>query len=63
MIRQQRLSEAKATEAEILITSCPKCQAHFRCAMVDKGEEHRPTPKIEIMDLANLVANAIEEGR
>jgi hypothetical protein len=31
--------------------------------MMDKGEEHRSTPKIEIMDLANLVANAIEKGR
>lgn len=61
MIRQQRLSEAKATGAEILITSCPKCQIHFKCATVDKGEEHRPTPKIEIMDLANLVANAMGE--
>ena len=59
MIRKERLSEAKATGAEILITSCPKCQTHFRCAMVDKGEEHRPIPKIEIMDLANLVAIAM----
>jgi heterodisulfide reductase subunit D len=63
MLRAERLSEAVETRAELLITACPKCQTHFRCAMVDKGEEHRPTPKIEIMDLANLVANTIEEGR
>ena len=62
MLRAERLSEAVETGAEMLITACPKCQTHFRCAMVDKGEEHRPTPKIEVMDLANLVANAIEEG-
>ncbi|HEU65988.1 MAG TPA: (Fe-S)-binding protein, partial [Chloroflexi bacterium] len=62
MIRAERLSEAVETGAELLITTCPKCQTHFRCAMVDKGEEQRPTPKIEVMDLANLVANAIEEG-
>jgi heterodisulfide reductase subunit D len=60
MLRIDRLSEAVETGAELLITTCPKCQTHFRCAMVDKGEEHRPTPKIEIMDLANLVANAIK---
>jgi len=59
MIRKERLSEAKATGAELLITACPKCQTHFRCAMVDKGEEHRPIPKIEIMDLANLAAIAM----
>jgi hypothetical protein len=29
--------------------------------MVDKGEEKRPMPKIEVMDLVNLVANAIKE--
>lgn len=62
MLRAERLSEAVETGADILITACPKCQTHFRCAMVDKGEEHRPTPKIEIMDLANLVVNAIKEG-
>jgi len=60
MLRAERLCEATETGAELLITACPKCQTHFRCAMVDKGEEQRPTPKIEIMDLANLVANAIE---
>jgi heterodisulfide reductase subunit D len=63
MLRAERLCEATETGAELLITTCPKCQTHFRCAMVDKGEEHRSTPKIEIMDLANLVANAIEKGR
>jgi Fe-S oxidoreductase len=62
MLRAERLSEAVATGAEILITTCPKCQTHFRCAMTDKGEEKRPMPKIEIMDLATLVANAIKEG-
>ena len=61
MIRAERLCEAVETGAELLITACPKCQTHFRCAMVDKGEEHRSTPKIEIMDLANLVANAMEK--
>jgi Fe-S oxidoreductase len=63
MLRAERLCEATETGAELLITACPKCQTHFRCAMMDKGEEHRSTPKIEIMDLANLVANAIEKGR
>jgi Fe-S oxidoreductase len=62
MLRVERLSEAVETGAEILITACPKCQTHFRCAMTDKGEEKRPMPKIEVMDLANLVANAIKEG-
>ena len=60
MIRVERLSEAMDTGAELLITTCPKCQTHFRCAMTDKGSEQRTTPKIEVMDLASLVASAID---
>ncbi|MFO7712254.1 MAG: (Fe-S)-binding protein [Dehalococcoidia bacterium] len=60
-LRAERLSEARATGADLLITACPKCQTHLKCAMTDKGEEHRAIPKIEIMDLANLVAEAIGE--
>ena len=60
MLRVERLSEAVETGAELLITTCPKCQTHFRCAMTDKGDEQRTTPKIEVMDLANLVASAID---
>jgi heterodisulfide reductase subunit D len=59
-IRVERLCEAKATGAELMITACPKCQIHFKCAMVDKGAEKGPDIKIEVMDLVNLVANAME---
>ena len=58
-IRVERLLEAKATGAETLITSCPKCQTHFRCAMVNKGEEKGPDIEIELMDLVNLVAMSL----
>ncbi len=59
-MRVKRLLEAKATGAEILVTSCPKCQIHFRCAMNNRGEEKGPEVNIEVMDLANLVASALE---
>jgi heterodisulfide reductase subunit D len=59
-IREERLLEARATGAELLVTACPKCQIHFRCAMVDKGAEKGPDVKMEVMDLVNLVANAME---
>jgi Fe-S oxidoreductase len=58
-IRVERLLEAKATGAETLITCCPKCQTHFKCAMTSKGAEKGPEIEIEVMDLANLVANAL----
>ena len=58
-MRVDRLREAKATGAEVLVTTCPKCQIHFRCAMNNKGEEKGPDINIEVTDLANLVASAL----
>jgi heterodisulfide reductase subunit D len=62
-IRVERLLEAKATGAKTLVTSCPKCQIHFRCAMVNKGEEKGPDIEIEVTDMVNLVANALEDKK
>jgi Fe-S oxidoreductase len=59
-IRLDRLLEARDTGAETLITCCPKCQTHFKCAMTSRTEERRPEVEIEVMDLANLVADALE---
>lgn len=58
-IQVDRLEEATATGAKLLITACPKCQIHFRCAQDDPhlGDGVR----IEIRDLATLVAEAMEE--
>ncbi|MBM3286275.1 MAG: (Fe-S)-binding protein [Candidatus Eisenbacteria bacterium] len=56
-IQVSRLREARATGAEVLVTACPKCQIHFRCAMKDPkvGEE----VQIEMRDLAEIVAEAL----
>ena len=58
-IRVERLSEARATGAEVLVTACPKCQIHFKCAMVDRGAEKGSNVKMEVMDIVTLVANAL----
>ncbi len=53
----QRLRQAKETGSETLITACPKCQIHLRCAMEDalRGDEL----KMEMMDLTTAIANTI----
>jgi Fe-S oxidoreductase len=61
-IRVDRLLEAKSTGADVLVTTCPKCQIHFKCAMVSKGSERGPDVEIPVMDWAELVASAIEVG-
>jgi heterodisulfide reductase subunit D len=52
-VQGQRLAQAKATGAEILVTACPKCQIHLKCAQ-KSGDCH--VDQIEIQDLASLVA-------
>lgn len=56
-IQVDRLREAKATGGEVLVTTCIKCQIHFKCAQEDPilGEEIA----IEIRDLTTLVADRL----
>jgi heterodisulfide reductase subunit D len=61
-IRVERLLEARATGAEVLVTACPKCQIHFKCAMVDKGAEKGPDIEMKVMDIVTLIANALGGG-
>jgi heterodisulfide reductase subunit D len=54
----KRIGQAKETGSDLLVTACPKCQIHLRCAMEDpfKGEEL----KMEMMDLTSVLAKTIE---
>ncbi len=56
-IQTDRLREARATGAEVLVTACPKCQIHFNCAIKDPnlGDEIR----VEMRDVAELVIDAL----
>jgi len=56
-IQVDRLREAKATGAEVLVTACAKCQIHFKCAQADTqlGDELA----IKIKDLTTLAAEAM----
>jgi Fe-S oxidoreductase len=57
-IQVERLREARATGADLMVTACPKCQIHYRCAMKDPnlGDEIR----IEMKDIAEIVVEALE---
>ena len=56
-LQVDRLREARATGAEVLVTACPKCQVHFRCAMKDPNL--KDDIAIEMCDVAELVAGAL----
>lgn len=53
-IQVERLSEAKDTTAEVLVTTCLKCQIHFKCAQSDPAMQEKL--RIKIIDLSTLVA-------
>jgi len=57
-LQVKRLRQAHATGSDLLVTACPKCQIHLRCAMEDPflGEELQ----MEMMDLATVLAKTIE---
>jgi Fe-S oxidoreductase len=57
-IQVQRLKEARATGADVLVTSCPKCQVHYRCTMNDPniGDDIA----MELCDVAEIVAEALQ---
>jgi heterodisulfide reductase subunit D len=56
-IQGQRIAEAEASGAEILVTACPKCQIHLRCAQKNSdGKDAR----VEIQDLASLAARSLD---
>jgi len=59
-LRLDRVREA-AEVADILITACTKCLAHFRCLMAepDKTED---LPDIKIVDFTEFVASKLKDG-
>lgn len=52
-----RLKQARDTGSDLLITSCPKCQIHLKCAMEDPilGDQI----KIDMMDLTGVLAKTL----
>lgn len=56
-IQVQRLREAQATGAAMMVTACLKCQIHFKCALMD--ERLRDEIEIEMVDLATLVCDTV----
>ena len=58
-LRNLRLTEAENTGAEILVTTCPKCQMHFNCLKHElKNEPNEKEFQIQIEDFATFVAKS-----
>jgi Fe-S oxidoreductase/coenzyme F420-reducing hydrogenase delta subunit len=53
-----RLRQAKETGSNLLVTACPKCQIHLRCAMQDPFLEDEIS--MEMLDLTSILARTIQ---
>jgi Fe-S oxidoreductase/coenzyme F420-reducing hydrogenase delta subunit len=53
----KRLEEVRQSQSQVLITACPKCQIHLKCAMDDvvRGDEL----ETQVMDLTCAIAKSI----
>lgn len=56
-LQVKRLKQARETGSDLLVTACPKCQIHLRCAMEDPF--HGKDLEMEMMDLTTLMAKTI----
>jgi len=61
-IRVDRMNEAERTGANVLVTTCPKCQIHFNCLKTEVQFADCKTKKydFEITDLTVLVARSLK---
>ena len=57
-LREQRIKEAVDTHADILVTSCTKCEIHLDCIYHEKNYEGDP-PRLKIMDLQEFAGYAL----
>ena len=66
-LQVQRLQGAVDTGASKLLTSCPKCLLHFRCAQSEDRLRARPVQDIEVEDilvyLAGLLTHSADSAR
>ena len=56
-IQRERLDQAGATGADILVTACPKCEIHLKCAQ--KTTENSGVCQVEIQDIFHLAAKSL----
>ncbi len=60
-IQHKRIEEAIDTGAEALVSTCPRCLIHLRCALESEGGDGKT--ELPLMDLGTLVAQMLPEEK
>ena len=58
-LRLQRFDEVKATGADVMLTTCPKCVAHFECLKFEGDPRH----DFEILDVVSFLARQVNSRK
>jgi Fe-S oxidoreductase len=61
-LQVERLDSATRTGADTLVTACPKCLIHFRCAQGEDRIRGRSSSSIEVEDLTVLAAERLDRA-
>ncbi|HSP16114.1 MAG TPA: (Fe-S)-binding protein [Thermoanaerobaculia bacterium] len=62
-MQEERLTSAALTEAEVMLTACPKCWIHFACAdSEDRLLGKRDRAPVKIQDLTMFAAERMEHS-
>tara|TARA_B100001564_G_C20080834_1_gene420501 strand:- start:153 stop:509 length:357 start_codon:yes stop_codon:yes gene_type:complete len=56
-LRVSRMEEVRATGADTMLTSCPKCVTHLECLKFEGDERYKG---IEILDVVTFLAQQVE---
>ena len=59
-LQGERLASASRTGASTLLTACPKCLVHFRCAQNEDARRRDQAPALALMDLTVLAAEQLD---
>ncbi len=62
-LQARRLESAVASGASTMITACPKCLIHFRCAQAEDRLTHRQGAELQIEDLTVLAASLLTTSK
>ncbi len=59
-IQVERMQEAEAAGADLVVTACPKCFSHFNCTLNEPGSDDLPPkPAVEIVDISVLLSRTL----
>lgn len=59
-IQVERMEQAEAAGADLMVTACPKCFSHFNCTLGEPGSDDLPPkPAVGIVDISVLLARAL----